>query len=293
MLDTLVLLLMQSLGRLPLSWARGFGRCLGKLALLFNIDMVKVTRRNLAYCLGHLSAQEREQLVRTSVLHTAQLALESPVIWCASNSQLEQTIKTVHGLDHVQAAQAAGKGLLVLAPHLGNWEVFGRYLVHIGPVTSMFQPPKLKKFGEFVKAGRSRSGANLVATDRRGIAQVVSHLKSGGVTGVLPDQTPKDANSGLMAPFFQRPAFTQTFVCKLAQNAGCGVVVGFALRVDDGFDIVFLPVPPSLFSEELAVSVTALNFAVEQAVNLAPEQYQWEYKRFKGNGDKALYDNLE
>lgn len=292
MLDTLALLLTQSLGRLPLPWAQGFSRCLGRLALLFNIDMVKVTRRNLAYCMAHLSAAERERLVRASMQHTAQLAVEGPVIWCSDDAKVDRLIKNVTGLEHVQAAQAAGKGLLVLAPHLGNWEVLGRYLMKIGPVTSMFQPPKLRRFGEFVKAGRARSGASLAATDRRGIAQVVSHLRGGGVTGVLPDQPPKEANSGLLAPFFGRPAFTQTFVCKLAQSTGCGVVVGFAQRVAGGFDIVFLPVPQALFSSQLEVAVSALNEAVEQAVNLAPEQYQWEYKRFKNNGDKTLYDDL-
>lgn len=293
MLDTLALLLTKTLGRLPLRWAQACGSFLGHLALLFNISMVKVTRRNISYCMAQLTQAEREQLVRASVLETARLALEMPVIWCTDDTVLKGFIKNVQGLEHLEAARAAGKGLVVLAPHLGNWEVLGRYLVNIGPLISMFQPPKLVKFGEFVKAGRSRSGSGLAATDRRGLAQVISHLKSGGITGVLPDQAPKDANSGMLAPFFGRPAFTPTFVCKLVHNLGCGAVFGYAKRVPGGFDIIFNPVPAAFYSEQLDEAVAALNEGVAQSVAQIPEQYQWEYKRFKHNGDKALYDHLQ
>ena len=292
MFDTLALYTTKALGRLPLAWARALGGLLGRLALLLNTNLVKVTRRNLAYCMADVPAHEREELVHASVLATARLSVEIPVIWCADNTKLHGFIKGVSGLEYVAAAQAAGKGLLVLAPHLGNWEVLGRYLERLGPVVSMFQPPKLRKFGEFVKASRGRSGSGLAATDRRGLAQVVSHLRSGGITGVLPDQTPKDANSGLLVPFFGRPAFTQTFACKLAHSTGCGAVLGFAMRVPGGFDIVFQPAPQAMFELPLEEAVAALNNAVSDLVGLAPEQYQWEYKRFKYNGDKALYDNL-
>lgn len=292
MLDTIVLLLIKTLGRLPMSWARGCGSALGYLALLFNVDMVRVTRRNIAYCLGHLNTLQQEQLVRASVRETARLALESCVVWCGDRASLNQQIKAVHGLEHIEAVLTSGKGLIVLAPHLGNWEILGRYLDRLGEVTLMFQPQKLPKLSEFIKAGRGRYGAKLVATDRRGLAQILGHLKAGGISGVLPDQTPKETNSGIIAPFFCRPAFTMTLVCKLVHNTGCGAVFGYAKRVKGGFEIYFNPAPAALFNENIEDAVAALNQGVAEAVLQVPEQYQWEYKRFKHNGDKALYDDL-
>lgn len=292
MLDTLALLLIKTLGHLPMAWARGLGAVLGRLALLFNIDMVRVTRRNIAYCLGHLTPPQQERLVRASVLETARLAVESTVIWRCDRDSLNPLIKAVHGREHVEAAQAAGRGVIILAPHLGNWEVLGRYLDQLGKTTLMFQPQKLPKVSDYIKAGRGRFGATLVATDRRGLAQMVAALRKGGLSGVLPDQTPKEENSGLMAPFFNRPAFTMTLVCKLIQNTGCSAVFGYAKRVTGGFEIYFNPAPAGLFSEDLAEAVAALNQGVSEAVLQVPEQYQWEYKRFKHNGEKTLYDNL-
>ena len=292
MLDTLVLVVIKTLGRLPMNWARGLGAFLGQLALLFNIDMVRVTRRNIAYCLGHLTPAEQKNLLRASVQETARLAVESCVVWCGDRASLDHQIKAVYGLEHIEKIRAEGKGLIILAPHLGNWEILGRYLAHLGDVTLMFQPQKLPKLSEFIKAGRGRFGAKLVATDRRGLAQMLNTLKNGGITGVLPDQTPKELNSGIIAPFFGRPAFTMTLVCKLMQNTGCGAVLGYAKRVAGGFEITFNAAPVELLSENLEEAVAALNQGVAEAVMQVPEQYQWEYKRFKHNGDKALYDNL-
>ncbi|HMY39276.1 MAG TPA: lysophospholipid acyltransferase family protein, partial [Marinagarivorans sp.] len=265
---------------------------LGRLALLFNIPMVRVTRRNIAYCLGHLPPPEQARLVRASVLETARLAVESTVIWRCERATLDPLIKAVHGREHVEEAKAAGRGVIILAPHLGNWEVLGRYLDRLGEMTLMFQPQKLPKVSDYIKAGRGRFGATLVATDRRGLAQMVAALRKGGLSGVLPDQTPRDDNSGLLAPFFNRPAFTMTLVCKLIQNTGCGAVFGYAKRVPGGFEIYFNRAPAGLFSEDLAEAVAALNQGVSEAVLQVPEQYQWEYKRFKHNGEKTLYDNL-
>jgi Kdo2-lipid IVA lauroyltransferase/acyltransferase len=293
MLDTLVLALIKTLGHLPMNWARALGSCFGHLALAFNVDMVRVTRRNIAYCLGNLTATEQEHLVRASVLETARLAFESAVIWCGDEALLNRQIKAVHGLEYVEQVRAAGKGLIILGPHLGNWEVLGRYLDRLGEVTVMFQPQKLPKLGEFIKAGRRRFNATLVATDRRGLAQMLTTLKNGGITGILPDQTPRELNGGVIAPFFGHPAFTMTLVFKLMQSTGSGAVFGYARRVKNGFEIIFAPAPAALFSEQMDVAVAALNQGVSDAVLQVPEQYQWEYKRFKHNGDKQLYDGLK
>jgi Kdo2-lipid IVA lauroyltransferase/acyltransferase len=282
--EIFALCLVKAVGRLPLAAARRLGCSLGQLALWLNAPMVKVTRRNIAHCLPELTPAEQARLVRASVLETAQLACESCVIWRYSNAQLEAMIESVEGLEQVQALLARGQGLLILGPHLGNWEVLGRYITRLGPVTSMFQPPKMPRFGALVKQGREQSGARLVATDRRGLTAVLNALRQGGISGVLPDQTPKEAVSGQHAAFFGQPAFTMTLVYRLLQNAQCQAVFAYAKRTARGFGIVFVPAPEALYSADMGESLAALNAGVECCVRQCPEQYQWEYKRFKRHG---------
>lgn len=120
-----------------------------------------------------------------------------------------------------------------------------------------------------------------------------SILKNQGVVGILPDQEP-DLSGGLFAPFFGVEANTMKLVSKMVQKTSPKVVLCAALRLPSGrgFKVVFLPVDAELNSEDLTVSVTALNRSVETLVRMAPEQYQWEYKRFKRRpgGRPNFYD---
>ena len=82
-----------------------------------------------------------------------------------------------------------------------------------------------------------------------------------------------------------------TLVCKLIQNTGCGAVFGYAKRVAGGFEIYFRPALQS-YSAKTSPRPWRAESGVSEVVLEVPEQYQWEYKRFKHNGDKSLYDNL-
>ncbi len=288
LIESLAVASARCLGRLPLGLARRLGACLGVLTYHLPVSARKATQRNIAHCLKHLSAAEQRQLTRQSLIETGKLAFESLVIWRMNAEDLAGCIHQVIGEEH--AARAPGQGLLILGPHLGNWEVLGRYIPRLGPVTSMFQPPKLPRMGDLMKAGRQASGAQLVATDRRGLAAVLNNLKQGGISGVLPDQTPRDPQSGSLAPFFGEPAFTMTLVYKLVQASGCKVIFGYAKRQGPGFVVVFNPAPPGIYSEIPEVALAALNQGVEDAVRQVPEQYQWEYRRFKRNQGPRIYD---
>ena len=169
----------------------------------------------------------------------------------------------------------------MLAPHLGNWEVLGRYLAQLGSVIYLFQPPRLQKLDALVRSRRAKSGALLAPTNRRGLATILGVLKTGGISGILPDQTPKDAASGLVAPFFGQPAFTMTLVQKLLQNSGCRAIFGYAQRTTEGFDMHFVPAPEAIYSADPLTAVTALIAGVETCVCQCLAQYQWEYRRFK------------
>ena len=282
-----VLGLIRLVGILPLSVSRGLGAVLGRLALLSRAGLVKVTDENLRLAFPQMAKSERCELVRKSVIETGILATEVCSIGARDYAWLEKRIVRVQGRDLVDTLRADGKGLIVLGPHIGNWEVLGLYMNTIEPIVSLYQKPKAAYLENYTKRSREKSGAILVATDQRGIAKLVGALKKGKMTGILPDQVPFHGG-GEIAPFFAEPALTMTFVHKLVQKTGSKVVFALAKRVQNGFEIIFFPAPEAIYSDDMLESVAALNTGVEHAVRYCPEQYQWEYKRYKKNG-KILY----
>lgn len=268
-------------GVLPLGLVRAVGACLGRVAYFANTRMATATRQNIAYCLPEYTSAEQQALVKASLKETGKLALETAVVWTRSPSWVLARITQKHGEHYITEALAKGQGVLILAPHIGNWEVLNYYLASLGPVTNMYQPPKALGMDEVLQDVRQRCKATLVPTDRKGLMTILKVLKEGGLSGILPDQTPKDDASGLFAPFLAHHAFTMTLAHKLVKKSGCLPLFAYAKRVDGGFELFINPVPDGMFSEDEQTAVNALSEGIEACVRAVPEQYQWEYKRFK------------
>lgn len=283
--STLAVTALRLVGLLPLSTARRLGALMGALAYRLNGRGAKVTRENLALCLPQIDAKERERMTRASLKETGKVATEVCVIWRNNHVPVKHYIRRIQGEELARQPLTDGKGLLILAPHLGNWEVLGLHLASLGKVTNLYQPPKLAGLDAVIRQGREKSGANLVPTNAKGVAALLKNLKSGGICGILPDQNPNDASSGDFAPFFGHSAFTMTLVHKLIQRTGCVAVFAFAKRIEDGFELIYRAPPEEIYSDDQQTSLTALNLGVERLVMEAPEQYQWEYKRFKKVAD--------
>ena len=269
------------------------GAWLGALAWRLPGRSAHVTQVNLEKCWPELSDPQREQLARDSMRETGKTALEMAMAWGWSTEKALATIRRVEGEDLVQEALAQGKGLVLLGPHLGNWELVGLYLSSRFQMAALYEPPKLKEFESFMIDQRSRMGSELVPTNKRGVMRLLQILKGGGVIAILPDQEP-DLAGGEFAPFFGVQANSIKLVSKLINKTGAQALCVFAKRLPDGrgFDICFRPVDAQLYSPDLATSVAGLNLSVEHCVREIPEQYQWEYKRFKKRppGEARFYD---
>lgn len=265
---------------LPLSWSRRFGAFVGWWNVMFNSRMAKVTNENLRRCLPQLSDQERKTLVLHSMMETGKTVAETGAVWLKPYHWLKPKILDIHGLPLMEEKLAAQKGLLILAPHLGNWEVLGLLLPEIVPVTSMYQPPAMLSLDNMIRNGREKTGAKLVPTNSKGVMALLKSLKSGGVIAILPDQVP-EAGSGCYAPFFGHNALTMTLAHKLIERTRCSVLFSYAKRVPGGFEICFQTVDDDIYNSDQTVALSALNRGIEHCVREIPAQYQWEYKRFK------------
>jgi len=241
----------------------------------------RVTEHNLAICFPERPEEERAKLARSSLYELNLRIFEMGATWLWSAERIEGQIKNVVGEEHLLATVENGTGTLLLAPHLGTWETVNIYLCERYEVTTLYRRPKSAFFDDVIREARERNGAKLVPTDVSGVRALLKALKSNTMVTILPDQVPP-RKMGAFAPFFGEPTLTMTLATNLIHRTGAKAVCAYCKRLPDGrFDLVFRPVDEGIYDPDNTIALAALNKSVEQCVMDCPEQYQWQYKRFK------------
>lgn len=290
-----LLAVMRMLALLPWSLLDALGAALGYGFWRTDSRERRIARTNIDYCLPDWPSARRAELERAAMIHFGRIALEIAKVWFGSRAVFDRSIVAVEGEELMTAAAAEGRGVLLLAPHHGNWEVLGSYLGRNHPFTAMYLPARDDAVDGVIRIARTQSGGAIAAANNSGVRAVLKALKQGGVVGMLPDQVPKQAGAEF-APFFGQPALTMTLAANLLQKTGARAVFGCAFRADAGrgFRIAFRAADPEIYSADLAASLAALNRGVEALILERPEQYQWQYKRFKTQpeGMPRLYRDL-
>lgn len=274
--------LLRIAGSMPLGLAQWLGKLIGLIAWTLPTKSRKVTDTNIAICLPELPADEQHRLSRDSMAHTGMTLMEIPLMWEWPVEKCLGLIKETRGLELVDEALASGKGLILLAPHLGNWELAGLFFSSRYKMAALYSPPHLPEFEDYMIRVRGRLGSELVRGDRRGLTRLMAILKQGGVAGILPDQSPR-GKTNAFAPFFGMEVKTMTLVSKLIQKTGAQALVTYAERLPDGkgFRILVTEAESGMGDADAVLAATALNQSVEKVVRMSPEQYQWEYKRLR------------
>lgn len=269
-----------ALGRLPLPVLHRVGAVIGFLFRRFPNRQRRNALINIGLCMPHLSASEQLELRDRALDELGRTAAEMPWIWLQPTPVVLSMVREYRGLEWLHQTNP-GQGRIVLSPHIGSWELAGLYLAAQGPTTIFYKPQRY--IDSLILASRSRSGATLAPTSVRGIRILVDALERGETVGLLPDQEPREDKGCVMAPFFGVPALTMLLVNRLVRRTGARVLFGFAERLEgtSGYRVHFLPAPPGIDSEDDDVAAAALNKGVEQCVLLRPDQFSWNYKRFR------------
>ncbi len=289
-----------ALGRLPWAWLRGLGDALAWAWQRLGARESRVAMRNLELAYPDLPPPQRDALQRAVLRTTARQALETLRFWTRPHARNLAQIRRQEGVELFDAALAAGRGLIVAAPHYGNWELLNQWLASRTPLAILYRPPESAVGEAFLRRVRADAGDRVtqVRAEGPGIRQLFKLLKGGGVVGILPDQQPK-AGDGEFAPFFGRQAFTMTLLGRLAERTGATVLFGYCERIGagPGFALRFEPAPGGIASADPGAVVAALNAAVERVARRDPAQYQWTYKRYTlrppGSGETNPYRDLE
>jgi KDO2-lipid IV(A) lauroyltransferase len=285
--------LMRAIGRLPLRPLHAVGAALGALALRFNNREARIARRNLELCLPEFDASARETLLRGVLQEAGRTLAETCRLWTRPQVENLALIRDVTNEALFREALASGRGLIVCAPHLGNWELLNQYLAANTPVSIVYRPARQGFTEILLRRVRQHPGVTQVRAEAAGVRQLFRDLRAGGVLGILPDQQPKQGE-GEHALFFGLPALTMTLVSRLLERTDAQVLFAFAERLPDaaGFRMVFLPAPIGMAGSDRS-ALEALNAGVEACVRRALPQYQWGYKRFsmQPHERRSVYDH--
>ncbi|HSV82320.1 MAG TPA: lysophospholipid acyltransferase family protein [Ramlibacter sp.] len=215
--------------------------------------------------------------VRRAVAEAGKLVLEIPRLWFGRASRVSW-----EGAEHVEAARATGRGVLLLTPHLGCFEITAQaYAERFGPVTVLYRPPRKPWLRDLVATARARPNLSTAATTLAGVRQMLRVLKAGGAIGLLPDQVPPQG-LGVWSPFFGRPAYTMTLPGRLVQQTAATLLLiwGERLPCGRGYRVRVLPWQGELPTGPEAAAAQ-VNAQMERLVRAGPGQYLWGYARYK------------
>lgn len=273
----LAITLLASLGvlphrfRVPLS-----GKILGGLLGLI-IGWHSRVGENLDFVFPHLTNNERDQLVRKVLNNHGRLLIE---IFSPRQMQLIASAAPYlgPGVVEIEAAVAQGRPVICVSGHFGNYDVCRSALVQRGfDVGALYRPMNNRLFNICYERAISAVGGKLFARGRRGIAQMVSHVRGGGLLTVLVDQ---HMHSGAQLTFFGQPAKTAVSAAQMALKYNALLVPIYAVRQADGLSFK-IDVEASIRFTDAETMTQALNDSLEAKVRAHPEQWLWTHRRWK------------
>ncbi|KPJ91797.1 MAG: hypothetical protein AMJ53_10725 [Gammaproteobacteria bacterium SG8_11] len=278
---------------LPLRLAHACGALLARLIMWFPNKPLKICQTNIRLCYPQLSAPQQRAMVKHIFEETGKTVTEIGALWLWPTQEVLSLVKSISGEELLLEAIKQKRGIIIAAPHIGAWEMVGLYWASRFPMTSLYRPPKMSEFDQFVRLARERSGSRLVPTNTQGVKALFQAIRKNELIGILPDQDPGE-EGGVFAPFFGISTNTMTLLPRLARKSGAAVFFVFAERLPkgQGYHMHVIPAPPDIASADLGAAATALNEGVARCIELCPEQYQWIYKRFKRRpaGEAGFYN---
>ena len=291
-----------TLARLPWPLLRALADGMARLWIALDAREARVARRNLELIRPDLDTAAREAMLGEILRTTTRQTFETLRLWTRPARRNLTDIAERHGEALFDAALADDRGLIVAAPHMGNWELLNQWLASKTPLAILYRPPESAVGEAFLRRVRANAGGQVeqVRAEAAGVRTLLKRLQRGGVVGILPDQQPK-AGEGEFAPFFGKQALTMTLLSRLAHRSGAQVVLAWCRRLPgDGpprFALHIVPAPDAVADADPQRAVAALNAALEAAIGADFTQYQWTYKRYTlrppGSGEDNPYADLE
>jgi KDO2-lipid IV(A) lauroyltransferase len=277
--------LLRPLARLPLGANHAVGAFLGRLVFLMSRRYRARVIENLTQSGLCRSPDDVRRLARENADEIGKGATE--LVWSLFRplDEVAGMVRRRVGWEAVARLRAEGRAIVFVTPHLGGYEIAGRYLWTQMPMLAMYRPHKVSWFDQMMREGRDRGaapdGSNMAPASLAGVRMVLKFLRGGGCSIVLPDQVP-GLGEGEWADFFGRPAYTMTLLGRLQEASRAAIVFCYAERLasGEGYVLHLHPLEEPL-PDDRRESARRVNAMVETLVRASPAQYLWGYNRYK------------
>jgi len=275
-----LLLFLQLFARLPLPLVHFLGALVGLLGLLRSRH-----RQLIAENLRAAGFYSTGMLIKTA-MELGKGMIELLPIWLRPLDEVTGWVREVRGWEHVEAARSAGKGVIVLGPHLGCLELAGLYIAARLPITALYRRPRQTWVHEMMQAGRNRGQAHMVEPNLGGVRALLTALKRNQAAWVLPDQK-ANRGEGVWAPMFGRWAYMPILLYRLAGASGAKPLLFCCERLSwgRGYRLTIEPLP--VLPAETETAMRIVNHALEASVARIPEQYLWSYRLHRVYDDET------
>jgi KDO2-lipid IV(A) lauroyltransferase len=272
--------LLRLLALLPYPWLIGLGALLGTVLRFVAPRFVRVARRNLELCFPELERAARERLLARNFVSLGIALLEIPLAWWSSPQRIAR-LAHVEGREHLEAARARGRGVILLTAHFTAMEMAGRVLASVTPVGFLYRPTSNEVLAYAIGRFRTAYGGHPIPRDD--IRAFIGALRNQECVWYAPDQSYRKKGAE-MVRLFGIPAATNTLTSRLARMTGAPVLPYFLQRLPStqGYRAVIHAPLENFPSDDAVADTERFNRIIEAQVRLAPEQYLWIHRRFKG-----------
>lgn len=229
-----------------------------------------------------------EALQKRSILNVGMLFLEMPFWWVRRNDTALNKLIECDNWKQFDVALARGKGVILLSPHAGCFELLGPIYGSRYQSTVLFRPPRMQWLQNWIIKMRTRKLLSMAPANQSGVRSLVKTLKRGNTVGILPDQVPVDGE-GVWAPFFGKPAYTMSIVQRLQSVTDATIFILGAERkaLGEGYKLHYKELINPLADDPIAAA-TQINQEMEEMIKRMPDQYLWGYNRYRQPKHKTL-----
>jgi KDO2-lipid IV(A) lauroyltransferase len=243
----------------------------------------KLVKTNLKVAFPEKDDREINKIALNSISNLILTGFE--FIWFSNKTELvgEYIDFDQNAWDSVKKGMDSGKGLIYVAPHLGNWELAGLMIKHYGKMPFAVVARKMNNpYLNWLLNSRRSCEGNMVIPSKGSVRGMIKALKEGYFLATLIDQNTKCRNGGIFVNFFGLPVPTSPAPAFFAKKFDVPVVVGGCIREGRRYKAFCkgLPKAPSEYESEEKI-IQELMKITEEFVRQYPDQYLWFYKRFQ------------
>ncbi len=276
------ILLLKFSARMPMPSLQFIGKALGSLVYWIFPYRKQVALVNIGLCFPEMTEKERRQLAYRHYQSMGMGIFELAAAWFKPNEAVQKFTR-IKGLEHLQAVEESGRGVMLLTAHFTTLELYGRVFLMQRPFSCLYRKPNQPVLAREMTHIRKSRMRRVIHMDE--VNELVRALRDKEIVWYAPDQGKKIKYSEVL-PFFGVPAVTNTATGRLARMGKAAILPFFGYRLPDGnYQAEIFPELTDVPSKDPATDAIRVNQMIEKMIRMAPDQYFWLHKRFKRRGE--------